>query len=228
MDPITPVSIPLPPVLDPILSFLSSNLPPPLYQIIFNSLSHSVALFSSLLTLLISLISTKPWEWDSQTLLPPVIMFITAWIALVSLWRTTSWMFRVGTWFAKWGLVVGGVIALLGWMVGNSTAGTRVVGNFGSAMFDFVNGPGRATGPSRTRARPKKRPRPWDSFEAHREWQYSENQREGGDVNAAQKILGDIVGKVREGPWWEGVLGSDRSVGKTAKAKAKGRTSNVR
>jgi hypothetical protein len=225
MDPIMPVSIPLPPVLDPILSFLSSNLPPPLYQIIFNSLSHCVALFSSLLALLISLISSTPWEWDSQTLLPPIIMFVTAWIALVSLWRTASWMFRVGTWFAKWGVVVGGVVALLGWVVGNSTAGTRVVGNFGSAMFDFVNGP---AGQSRTRAGPKKRPRPWDSFEAHREWQYSENQREGGDV--VQKILGDIVG---EGAWWE-VLGSDRrkadrrKPGKKAKAKAKGTTSNVR
>src|SRR6267154_831419 len=95
--------ITLPAFLDPLLDFFAEQLPPPLYSFLISLLSHSLALFTALVSLISSLVSSKPWEWDAQTIIPPLITFLAAYLALVSLYRTTSWMVRTSFWFIKWG-----------------------------------------------------------------------------------------------------------------------------
>jgi hypothetical protein len=218
MPNVTPADIPLPEIIDPILSFLSSNLPPPVYSFLFSFLSHSLALVASLLTLLGALLSTKPWEWDAQTVLPPVISIFAAYVALLSLYRTTSWMIRVGVWFVKWGAILAVLVAGVGWYSANingvAIPGTGgIVSGLGGLLVDMlnVNGgqPPRSKPSTRSRTKSSRertegKPKPWHSFEQHRGWQQEAAAGEGGDV---QNIIGEIVGAagrvVKESGWWE-------------------------
>src|SRR5882762_10277449 len=149
---IDPSSISLPAIIDPILSYLSSVLPPPLYSFLLTLLAHSLALFTSLISLGYTLLSSRPWEWDAQTVIPPLITFLAAYLALVSLYRTTSWMFHIGVWVMKWGTIVGALVAGAGWVA--AQAGGMGGGNgiglgqggmmsfLGSLILDTINGQG--------------------------------------------------------------------------------------
>src|SRR5882762_8101257 len=118
-----PADIPLPAFLDPLLDYLSSRLPPPLFSFLLSLLSHALALFTSLLNLIFTVVSTKPADWDAQTLLPPLITLLAAYLALVSIYRTTSWMVRTTVWMMKWGAILSALAAGAGWMMGNQYAG---------------------------------------------------------------------------------------------------------
>jgi hypothetical protein len=240
--------MPIPELFDPVLSFLSSNLPPPAYSFILSFLSHSIALFASLLTLASTLISTKPWEWDTRSLLPPLISLFAAYLALLSLYRTASWIFRVSVWFVKWGAIFAALIAGVRWYATN-TNGVAIhrAGGFASELsgllVDMLNVNGQAQGqraarhfhtkPSTSRDRTKGKPKPWHSFAQHRGWQ--EENAGGGDDGNVQKIIGEIVGAagqaMKDSRWWEAArsvvqrVGEDPVNGQPPKANSKGKGS---
>jgi hypothetical protein len=96
----------LPQFLDPVLDYLYDVLPPPFNNILTTVLSHGATLANSLYRLFGYLSSSSPTTWDAQTILPPLISVLAAYLALLSLWRTTSWMVRTSLWFAKWGTIL--------------------------------------------------------------------------------------------------------------------------
>ncbi|KAG2146414.1 uncharacterized protein EDB93DRAFT_1149041 [Suillus bovinus] len=242
-----PADIPLPAFLNPLLDFLADQLPPPLYSFLLSFLSHSLALFTALLSLISSLISSKPWQWDAQTILPPLISFFAAYLALVSLYRTTSWMVRTSIWFIKWGTIFGALTAGLGWYMGQNAGvgSTSIVSSLAGLVSDVLNGQPqsnpstqRSSQSSKTRAQRKSndRPRSWESFEKHKQWQYQE--RDGNqEGNDAQKIMSNIAKAVNrllaEGGWWDvaqgifdgptsedkGTTSSDDSTGKKSRSR---------
>ncbi|KAJ7287372.1 hypothetical protein C8J57DRAFT_1495823 [Mycena rebaudengoi] len=214
-----PADIPLPAFLDPLLTYLSETLPPPIYSFLLTFLSHSLALGTAIYALFLSLLSTHPLQWDAQTVLPPLIALLTSYLAIISLYRTTSWMLRTSLWFMKWGTLAGALIAASSWLLlqqeGNALAGRGIVAGVGSLVWSLINGEGNnaARGPrtrSQTRRQGKtksklRKPKPWDSFDRHQEWQFQEN---GGGANErdgqVQDIISNIIGKaVNEGGWWE-------------------------
>ncbi|KAJ6603118.1 hypothetical protein B0H10DRAFT_2079423 [Mycena sp. CBHHK59/15] len=227
---VTPADLSLPAFLDPLLSYLSDNLPPPVYSFLLTLLSHLLAICTALYALFLSLLSTHPLQWDAQTVLPPLIALLTSYLAIVSLYRTTSWMFRTSLWFMKWGTIVGAIIAASSWLLfqqdGNALAG-RGVGGLGSMVLNMINGDGKNVADGRRkRSQSGKqsktrllKPKPWDSFDRHREWQFQENGGGGANEGDAQHVIGNILdaaGKVvGEGGWWEAakiaVLGGSAS-----------------
>ncbi|KAG1802640.1 uncharacterized protein HD556DRAFT_1331237 [Suillus plorans] len=213
-----PADIPLPAFLDPLLSFLADQLPPPLYSFLLSFLSHSLALFTALLSLISSLISSKPWQWDAQTILPPLISFLAAYLALVSLYRTTSWMVRTSIWFIKWGTIFGALTAGLGWYMGQNAGigSTSIISSLAGFISDVLNEqtqttPGTSQSPkTRTQRKSNDRPKSWESFEKHKQWQYQE--RDGNqEGNDAQKIMSNIAKAANrllaEGGWWDAARG---------------------
>lgn len=219
MPDIDPLSI-----LDPILSYLSSVLPPPVYSVLLTVSSHTFTLLTTLISLTHTFIASRPWEWDAYTILPMLISIFTAYLALLNLWRTASWMVRTSVWFVKWGTLLGALAAGLGWMAGGGAgpvgagvaqAGLGLGGGMarflGGLVWEAVNGPAEdAAGGSRssTRASAKSKSKgakqkAWEPFQQHRDWQYNDNNnangREGNGV--VQDIIGNIVGAAERGGW---------------------------
>lgn len=174
-------------------------------------------------------------------------------------------MIRTSAWFIKWGTIFGALVAGLGWAVGagygNGYAvggGRGLVAGLGGVFLDLINGRGQnAAGGSRSKTRtnsnsrsrprrkgpPARKPKPWDSFEVHREWQYQQEEADDQGVRDAQQIISDLVGSagtvMREGGWWEAaksvVYGNDQQDERESTnrksprtAKAKGKTSASR
>lgn len=243
MAAVTPADIPLPAFLDPLLAYLSDSLPEPVYSFLITLLSHLLALGTALYALFLSLLSTHPLQWDAQAVIPPMIALLTSYLAIVSLYRTTSWVFRTSLWFVKWGTIFGGLVAAASWFFfqqdGNALAGRGLVAGLGSLVLNMMNGDGRnAAGGPRTRSQTSKsktklrKPKPWDSFEQHREWQYQENGH-GADRGDAPDVFGNIMDAagrvVKESGWWEVAKGlvmrEDESAGsKSEKQKRKTKT----
>ncbi|KAF8170227.1 hypothetical protein K438DRAFT_1854251 [Mycena galopus ATCC 62051] len=130
-------------------------------------------------------------------------------------------MFRTSLWFMKWGTLIGGTVAAASWLLFqqdlNGLAGRGIVAGLGSMVLNMLNGDGRnAAGGPRTRSRTRKpasrsagtrmkKPKPWESFERHREWQYQEGG--GGEGGDAQDVLANLMDQaskvVTENGWWE-------------------------
>lgn len=202
----------LPAFLDPLLDYLDEHLPPELYSFFTAFLSHSLALLRTFIYLVSSLIASKPWEWDAQTIIPPLISFLAAYLALVSLYRTTSWIFRTTFWFVKWGTIFGVLAAAAGWYMGNHDVneGARgLVSNLGAILLGALNGDGRngagARIPETTPRTSKHRPKPWESSE--NQWRYREHNPAQARNNDAQQIMTNIVTTANrilmEGGWWD-------------------------
>ncbi|KZT29037.1 hypothetical protein NEOLEDRAFT_1128556 [Neolentinus lepideus HHB14362 ss-1] len=205
----------LPRFLDPILDYLADTLPGPLYSLLETVLAHLIALSTSLFSLIYALVTSNPSEWDIQTILPPLITLLAAYLALISLYRTTSWMVRSSLWMVKWATILGAVFSGIGWVMGNNAAGgAGITSAIGGILLDLLNGPGQnAAGGTRrqTRSQSRQRPKLWDSFDRHFEWQYQENQDDEEGGGEVQKIVKDILGAagtaLREGAWWETLKG---------------------
>ncbi|KAH7915207.1 hypothetical protein BJ138DRAFT_1142257 [Hygrophoropsis aurantiaca] len=210
-----PSDIPLPAFLDPLLDYLADQLPPPLYTFLLKFLSSALAVVTALVSVVASLISTNPSEWNVQTILPPLITFFAAYLALVSLYRTTSWMIRTSLWFIKWGTIFGALTAGAGWYMGTQNGGRGIVTTMGGVLLDMLNGQGqnaaggtRAPPAARTKTQTQnKRPKAWESFEKHRVWQYEEDAGSAQERNDAQKIMSEIGAAANrilaEGGWWD-------------------------
>ncbi|KAL5523915.1 hypothetical protein ACEPAG_8088 [Sanghuangporus baumii] len=198
----------LPTFLDPLLDYLAATLPPSIYSLLFTALSYALMVVSGLSSLVASIPSLKPWEWDAQTVLPPLIMFLTAYYTFLSLYRTTSFMVRAVFRVIKWGLILGLLGASTGWLAGdqdNNNNNNQLEGMLG-AFRDGLHGRGHregagagvrvggagARGGVRT---PRQRPSMYESFAAHEQWRYDEEQaRQAGSVSDAQRFIESVAG----------------------------------
>ncbi|KAK7035230.1 hypothetical protein VNI00_011997 [Paramarasmius palmivorus] len=209
METVTPGDIPLPAFLDPLLDYLSDNLPPPVYSFIISFASHCLAVASAFASLFAALLRTNPSQWDAQTILPPLIAFLTAYLALVSLYRTTTWMVRTGFWFVKWGTILAALFGGMGWVLGNggnAVGGTGIMSGIGGLVLGMINGESSASTKRRqtrssTSSRQKK-PKAWDDFQTHREWQYQEDRGGASPETDAQVVIENIVAAARDSGFW--------------------------
>lgn len=177
------------------------------------------------MTLLTSLLSKHPLEWDAQTVLPPLITLLAAYLALAGLYRTTTWMIRTSFWFMKWAIILGTLVAGIGWYMGVSQAqvggltNSGVMSYVGNIALDMINGPnrnaagGERTARSRTSQTHKEageRPKPWESFSRHREWEYSEDQTAERDgTSNLDDLINNLIGAAGQvlgsDSWWTGM-----------------------
>lgn len=209
----------LPALFEPVLSYLADALPHPLFSLLLNILSYALTLLYALLNLLAPLLSTSPSEWDLPTVLPPILTLLTAYLALTSIYRTTSWMIRTSFWFLKWGIILGTLVAAASWYIGATQSQTGVsssglVSHLASFALDRLNGQNRnAVGGERMSRRggspplqnTVKKPKPWDSFDRHREWQYNADQQEpseSSDVDILMENLYGVAAQMLRGSWW--------------------------
>lgn len=189
----------LPSVLDPLLTYLADALPPPLYSFLIQFLSHCLALLSTFLSLVIALLSKRPAEWNAQTLLPPLISFLATYLALVSIYRTTSWLIRTSLWFAKWGILFGALTTSIGWCLGSTQAGAIVTSGIASHFHDYllniINGldtvGSRQEDHMRDSHKSTTRPKPWESFDHHKEWHYNANLNGETDL---ERLFSSLMG----------------------------------
>ncbi|CAA7259236.1 unnamed protein product [Cyclocybe aegerita] len=192
----------VPAVLDPLLEYLAARLPPPLYSLLVSILSHSFATATAVAGLCGSLLSSHPSEWNAQTLLPPFITIVAAYLALASLYRTTRWFLRLTFFFVKWGTLFGVLIAGAGYLMGDATrdvVGTQgiipVVVDILAGLFDdTANGEDTRPKSRSTRRRKPNKPKPWDSFEQHKQWKYEQESDARRQNPQAQQVIDMITG----------------------------------
>ncbi|KAF8983109.1 hypothetical protein BDQ17DRAFT_777192 [Cyathus striatus] len=218
-------------VLDSALNYLQDILPPPIYSIVVNLFSHTLSLFSASFQLLSSLAARDPRDWDTQTILPPLISIFVAYLALLSLYRTTTWMIRTSVWFAKWGSILAILIGSVGYLAGNA----QVDGNRDliTSVLSMISGQ-RQEASLRTRkphsTQRNGKPKAWDSFERHQEWQYQHegNQDEINGRDIMQHITGIGEQILGDQTWWKvakGVLVGDSQDAKDTKRKRESKNS---
>ncbi|THV06800.1 hypothetical protein K435DRAFT_743408, partial [Dendrothele bispora CBS 962.96] len=202
----------LPQFIDPLLSYLSDVLPGPAYSLLVSFLSHAIALVSALYSLWSTLFSTNPAQWDAQLVLPPLIALLSAYLALLSLYRTTSFMLRTSFWFIKWGTIFGSLAALWAWSMGGNAVGNGgIASSVGGLVLDMLNGENSRPSRSDTRSR-QQRPKPWESFETHRNWQYQEQRMsEHNPQQVIEEIISAAGARIKNSNWWnvaQGVMDS--------------------
>ena len=219
--------------LDPVLDYLSSVLPPAIFSIVDALISHSIALLGALYRLACTIASSQ--GWDSQKILPPLITLLMAYLALVSFYRTTGWMIRTTFWFVKWGGILAALAAGAGYFMGTAQGngvdafnGNSLLSLLGGAFLGMVGedstNANANSGRSRTRStrssRPrstrqqkeKERPKAWENWDKHREWQYTADAAARDDAaranegvqEAVQKVAGFVQEALGTG-WWETV-----------------------
>jgi hypothetical protein len=201
-----PQHIPIPAILNPLINYISSCLPPPVYNALLTLFAHGLAFFGALIGLGSALISSKPSDWDAQKILPPLITLLAAYLALASAVRTATWLVRTTAWLVKWGVIAGAVSAAAAWLFGGGGGG-GIVPSVTGMVLDMLYGQGQdATGGSRSdRQRARPRPQAWDSFDEHWEWQFEEQQWNAANpVSPAaqvQRFVANALDHAREGNW---------------------------
>ncbi|KAF8828920.1 hypothetical protein HHX47_DHR3000538 [Lentinula edodes] len=98
-----------------------------------------------------------------------------------------------------------------GWLLGSggNTVGTQsVVNTAAGVILDMINHEEKSGARSTRSSSGRKRPKPWDSFKDHRDWQYKE--QDGETTNHDAQILMDSVlsaaGSAIKGSSWWGVF----------------------
>ena len=253
----------LPELLDPLLDYLSSNLPPQIYSVFESLLYYLYTLAASAVQAGVTIVKTPPASWDAQKILPPLITLLASYLALLSFYRTTGWMIRTAFAFVKWGFLLSALGAAAGYFLANANIGGDVgaIGAFGAGIVsslgamilavlngDSTNSASSASSKKSTRTRAgqrqhKQKPNAWDSWDRHREWQYSEHAGQGaGQGEGVQEVIGNILGTagkaVRESGWWEAAKAAvdeftkntpeDGSSAGKAKSKPKGKGTSSR
>lgn len=200
----------LPRFIDPVLEFLSVNLPSPLYVLLLKVLSHFLGAIAALINLCGSLLSSSPSNWNAQTLLPPIITILAAYLALASLYRTTSWLIRLIFWFMKWGILfgifMGGVGYLTGGAVGNAVGNQGPIPFLGGYVADlFSNQVSRPRSArqsnSRSRKAKMKKPAAWEAFERHEAY-LGQNEVQQENFHQSVKMIADAASYVFTSNWW--------------------------
>ncbi|KAL4252645.1 hypothetical protein ABKN59_005302 [Abortiporus biennis] len=222
-----------PSFLDPLLDYLYEILPSPIYSICEVLLSQTIRLFSAIITLGATLINSSPNAWDAEKILPPIITLLVSYLALLSFYRTTGWMIRTAFAFVKWGFLLSALGAAAGYILANGQnnggnglgaligGGAGLIPLLGGYVLDLLNGQdqnvadgARTTGGRSTKSRTKNsrtrqaRPKAYESWDKHKDWQYNENAANGAGSNPdVQKVINDVLGAtgkaVKESKWWE-------------------------
>ena len=187
--------------MDVVLDYLATYLPLPLYSVLVTVLSHSFATATTIVRLCNSIL---PADWNVQAFLPAIISILAAYLALSSLYRTTSWVLRTSFWFIKWGTIISVLLAGFHYMGNDVAVGNRgIIPDIGRYMINMANGDQWRRVQSQGRKQKSQRPKAWESFKRHREWQYQEANNaevEGGHLmamvaNAAEHVL-------EKSEWW--------------------------
>ncbi|GJE95393.1 hypothetical protein PsYK624_115770 [Phanerochaete sordida] len=202
----------LPELLDPALDFLADRLPGPLFDLLEALLTHAYSLAAAAWTLARTLAGRAGLSLDAEKLLPPLLTLLAAYLALVSFYRTTGWMLRTAFAFAKWGFILSTLGGLAGYLLANAGpdgagALAQLGGGLGGVLLGLFapdqnarqNTRGGAGGRARSsqRGAGKDRPKAWDAWDKHRDWQYKEQEyHQGGDADGAnvQQVIGNIIG----------------------------------
>ena len=205
---VDPSQIPVPEFLNPLFSYISSCLPPPVSNALLTLIAHGLAFFSALLGLGTALISSKPSDWDAQRIVPPLITLLAAYLALASAVRTATWVVRTTAWLVKWGIIAAAVSAALAWSLGAASGGGIIVPNLIAMGSDMLNGRWKdaaAGGSHSSYQRSRPRPHVWDSFEQHWEWQFEEEQWNAANpvtpAGQVQQFVADALNRAKDGNW---------------------------
>lgn len=238
MDDIRPQHLPA--FLDPLLDHLADFLPPSLYNTLFTLLSYTVILISPILT---TVSYWKPWEWqwDTQKLLPPLIVFLIAYYTLLNIYRTTTFMVRMTFRLLKWAAIFGMLGAAIGWLNFNNNNTSGSSGGFAGGGKGAASGrrrdggadaslnQGQSARRSGSRSGGNTRPRAWDSFADHKQWQYNEQQRQApraqqGDSDGQQQHIiqqiADYAGRAMGGSAYDIISGAKSFLDKLAEASS--------
>jgi len=224
--------VPLPTLIELLLDYLYDALPSTVYALVDTLVHHVWGFTCAVVTAAIAVFSSTPVYWDAEKILPPIITLLAAYLALVSFYRTTGWMIRTAFAFVKWGFILTTLGAAAGYILANGAHGAAgdgiavfgggVLPMIGGFLLGLLNGDNKKTSSSRSRAssgrRPKSqtksqsRPKAWESWDQHRDWQYSANANEGRDAAAeVQKVVREVLGTagkaVTESGWWEAAKG---------------------
>jgi hypothetical protein len=125
--------------------YIRTVIPQQLYDTLLDFLTNASSFVTSLSALLLPIITTHPSEWDPQIILPPLITLLSAYLALISIYRTTTWMIRTSIFFIKWGAILAVIVACAGWVVGNTNSillpfmGDTAYGAGSRFLFDLFN-----------------------------------------------------------------------------------------
>jgi hypothetical protein len=157
-------------IVNPLLQYLKASLPPPLYSFIVNGLSYTLTAVTAIARLSRTLIDKNPSEWNTTAMLPPIITILAAYMALASLYRTASWMIRITIFFLKWGSIIGIVMVIAQYFASD---GRQNQGGNGRGIFVGLSEGGIS---NRNKYRQSTKPKPWDSFKTHEEWQYEQRR----------------------------------------------------
>ena len=226
-------SLDLPEFLDPFLDYISTILPPPVYIAFEYLLSHAYSLLCALLTLALTLsrsiiddptggpIRERIERWwdslDATEIIPPLVTLLAAYLALVSFYRTSRWMISMAFSFIKWGFILTTLGTAAGWYLANANVGgaegANGVGRWGmaQAVGGMVN-QFLATQTQKANAKSKsksKRPKAYESWDKHQQWQYSEDgpHHQDDTYTDAQKVINEILNG--DGGWWKTMFGAD-------------------
>lgn len=245
----------LPAFLDPLLDYLAAILPPPIYTTFESLLGHAYTLLTSLLSLLLSLsrslitdpgpLQDKLTRWwdslDATEILPPLITLLCAYLALVSFYRTSRWMISVAFAFVKWGVILTTLGTAAGYYLANAHVGGAqqpgggvqrwgVVQAVGGLVNEFLDSQERRTRvqSSKRRGGGKARPKAYDSWDKHEEWQYTERTARDDQENEnngwadVQKVVGGILAGDAGGVWQRFLDGGAEGTRESRRARREG------
>ncbi|TFL04863.1 hypothetical protein BDV98DRAFT_562948 [Pterulicium gracile] len=191
---------PLPAFLDPVLQLIEDKLPAPAYAAFETFLSNFIAHAGGLNTIISTLFRTDFSEWNAQTIVPPLITILVAYLALLNLYKTTRWFVRSAFFMLKWGTILSALMGGAGYFMsgwGQEVATRGFTSAAMSAILDLVNGQGRdATGGDKNRYNTRSRtrgskPSMWDSFAQHQDWNQQEAEHE--DESEGSKLMKGIA-----------------------------------
>lgn len=195
----------------PFLKFIAAYLPTSLYPPLLTLLSHLFATATTVSRLWDSLFSQNPTDWNIQAFLPAIISILAVYLALASLYRTTSWVLRTSFWFIKWGTIISILLAGASYYMRNDAAveNRGIIPDIGRYMVNIANG-GQGSkdwGKVKSRQKRKQKPKVWESFERLYEWQEVNNAQVESD-NLMSMIAGAVDHILEKSEWWTVVKNS--------------------
>ena len=207
----------------PFLKFIAAYLPTPLYPPLLTLLSHLFATATAVSRLWDSLFSQNPTDWI-QAYIPAIISILAVYLALASLYRTTSWVLRTSFWFIKWGTIISILLAGASYCIGNDVAveNRGIIPDIGRYVINMANGGQGSTdwGKFRSRQKRKQKPKVWDSFERLYEWQYQEVNNAQVESENLMSMIAGAADSVVKNIWGNGGEHSEGGFSKNTKRKS--------
>ncbi len=102
-------------------------------------------------------------------------------------------------------------------LIGNN----GVLPTIGGFLLNLLTG-AQDTGRSASSRQAKTKPKVWESWDRHREWQYADADGRDGQDGNVQEVIKNILGgagrAVQQSSWWEAARGAAEDFGRTAQA----------